>query len=105
MLPAPTRKGLCPRRAHRGWRGPGPNLVAEARMDLHPLIIIVVILLLLLSAGRGLERNPIPCLRSALLLQRIAGHHPLAGLLLRLVLLPLLLLGRQPTHLPGYRVL
>jgi hypothetical protein len=72
-------------------------------VDLHTLIVVVVILLLL-TTERGLEREPLPRLRSVALLQRIAGHHLLVGPLLRLVLLPLLLLGRQPAHLPSLLV-
>jgi hypothetical protein len=77
--------------------------VAKARSDLHHLIIVVVVLLL--GVGRGLEREPIRRLRSAALLQRVMGQHIFAGPLLHLVFLPLLLLGHQPTHLPGRRVL
>jgi hypothetical protein len=96
--------GTVPPEGRAEASGPRPSLGAEAHADLHPLIIVVV--LLLLSAGRGLERKPLPLLHSAVLFQQIAGQHLLADVLLLLVLLLLLLcLGRQPTHLLGSRFL
>jgi hypothetical protein len=99
------RRGCAIGRARRGWRGTKPDLRAEDHADLHPLIIIIIVILLLLSAGRGLEREPLPHLHSAALLQRVIGHHILVGPPLHLILLLLLLFGHQPTHLLGRLVL
>jgi hypothetical protein len=84
---------------------PTSGLKLARNSPLIVVIIIIIILLLLLIARRGLEWEALPRLHTVVLLQCVMGHHLLAGMPLRLIFLPLLLFGRQATHLPGCRVL
>jgi hypothetical protein len=69
---------------------PEPNLEAEAKPGLHPLIIVIIIVFVVDHTQGRLKWQPLPLLRSAALLERVASHPFLVGPLLLLVLLPLL---------------
>lgn len=94
-LLAPEQAGSC--RQMDPSRPAEPDLGAEAHADFHPLPVIIVVVVFL--HGRGFDRQPLPCLCPATLIQCIIGQHLLVGSLLLLILLLLCLLEHQWTCL------